>query len=335
VPGIEISLAAFAVGAVVGMTGVGGGALMMPILVLLFGVAPGVAVGTDLLFAAITKTAGAAIHGWRGTIDWQVCRRLALGSLPAAALTGWFIHHLQAGAYQVDRLILHALGVMLLVTAAGLLAKGRLHQLGRRLRLADATRFRRLQPLLTVLAGIVLGVVVTLTSVGAGALGAVALLYLYPLRLTPARLVGTDLAHAIPLAAVAGASHWLLGNVDRALLGWMLLGSVPGVLLGAHWATRAPDGAACVRSARGCWSSRARRCSRPDGLSREHEAAARAASLGAPTETGPRGPVPGYCVRRAITPASTCDGWRSRCRRGRRRGARSCPARGRATGCWT
>jgi uncharacterized membrane protein YfcA len=243
VPGIEISLAAFAVGAVVGMTGVGGGALMMPILVLLFGVAPGVAVGTDLLFAAITKTAGAAIHGSRGTVDWQVCRRLALGSLPAAALTGWFIHRMQQGAYQVDRLILHALGAMLLVTAVGLLAKGRLHQLGRRLRLADVTRFRRLQPLLTVLAGVVLGVVVTLTSVGAGALGAVMLLYLYPLRLTPARLVGTDLVHAIPLAAVAGASHWLLGNVDWALLGWMLLGSVPGVLLGAHWATRAPDGA--------------------------------------------------------------------------------------------
>lgn len=241
--GIEVSLAAFGVGVVVGLTGIGGGALMMPILVLVFGVPPKLAVGTDLLFASLTKVAGAAVHGLRGTIDWQVCRRLALGSLPAAALTGWLVHHLHQGAFQVDRLILHALGIMLLLTAAGLLAKSYLHRLGRGFRLGSADRFRRLQPPLTVAAGALLGVVVTLTSVGAGALGAVMLLYLYPLRLTPARLVGTDLAHAIPLAAVAGASYWLMGSVDWALLGWMLLGSVPGVLLGAHWATRAPDGA--------------------------------------------------------------------------------------------
>jgi len=240
--GIEVSLVAFGVGTVVGMTGVGGGALMMPLLVLLFGVPPKIAVGTDLLFAALTKTAGVSIHGVRGTIDWQVVHRLSLGSLPAAALTGWLVYHFHREAFQVDRLILQALGVMLLVTAVGLLAKRRLHGLGRHLRLTSATRFKRAQPALTVLAGVFLGVVVTLTSVGAGAIGAVALLYLYPLRLTPARLVGTDLMHAIPLACIAGASHWLMGGVDWTLLAWMLLGSVPGVLLGAQWATRAPDG---------------------------------------------------------------------------------------------
>jgi uncharacterized membrane protein YfcA len=241
--GIEISLAAFGVGTVVGMTGVGGGALMMPVLVLLFGVQPTVAVGTDLLFAALTKIAGVSIHGLRGTIDWQVVRRLSLGSLPAAALTGLALYALRGGVFKVDRLVLDALGVMLLVTSVGLLAKHRLHELGRRFRLTSATRFKRLQPALTVAAGVLLGVVVALTSIGAGALGAVVLLYLYPLRLTPAKLVGTDLMHAIPLACIAGASHWAMGNLDWALLGWMLLGSVPGVLLGAHWATRAPEGA--------------------------------------------------------------------------------------------
>jgi uncharacterized membrane protein YfcA len=240
--GFEVSLAAFGVGVTVGMTGVGGGALMLPILVLAFGVSPRIAVGTDLLFAALTKVAGVSVHNVRGTIDWQVFRRLSLGSLPAAGITGGVLHLLDLELHQVDRLILHGVGVMLLVTAVGLLAKGHLHRLGRRFRLASTDRFKRVQPALTVLAGAVIGAMVTTTSIGAGAVGAVALLFLYPLRLTPARLVGTDLAHAIPLACVAGVSHWLVGNVDWALLGWMLLGSVPGVLLGAHWASRAPAG---------------------------------------------------------------------------------------------
>lgn len=237
--GAEISVVAFAVGVVVGMTGVGGGALMMPFLVLLFGVPARIAVGTDLLFAALTKTAGVSIHGLRGTIDWQVVRYLSLGSLPAAAMTGWGIFLRGQESPKIDRFILNALGIMLVLTALSLLAKNRLHGVGRQLRLRSAARFKRMQPAATVLAGAVIGVMVTLTSVGAGALGAVALLYLYPLRLTPAKLVGTDLAHAIPLACVAGVSHWYLGNIDWALLGWMLLGSVPGVLLGAHWGTRA------------------------------------------------------------------------------------------------
>lgn len=238
--GPTIAFAACGVGVVVGMTGVGGGALMMPLLVLLFGVPPKIAVGTDLLFAALTKSAGVSIHSLRGTIDWQVFRRLCCGSLPAAALTGWLIHRL-GGSSEVDGLILAALGAMLILTAVGLIAKHRLHGLARRLRLGSAESFTRAQPLATVLAGAALGAVVTLTSVGAGALGAVLLLALYPLRLTSPRLVGTDLMHAIPLAFVAGVGHWLMGNVDWGLLGWMLLGSVPGVLLGAHLATRAPD----------------------------------------------------------------------------------------------
>ena len=203
--GIEVSLAAFLVGAVVGMTGVGGGALMMPILVLVFGVPAQLAVGTDLLFAAIT---------------------------------GWLVHHLGADSHRADRFVLTAVAVMLIVTALGLLAKNRLHDVGRRLRLGSSESFKRVQPGATVLAGALLGTVVTLTSVGAGALGAAILTCLYPLRLTPAKLVGTDLMHAIPIALVAGLGYSLMGRVDWALLGWMLAGSVPGVLLGSHWATR-------------------------------------------------------------------------------------------------
>jgi len=227
--------AGFVVGLLVGVTGIGGGALMTPILVLLFGTAPRTAVGTDLFFAAITKVAGVAVHGRRGTIDWQVCSRLALGSLPAAVVTGAAVHCLGRNAFKVDAVIMHALGGMLIVTAIGLLFKERLHEAGRNFRLCEAERFKRLQAPLTVIAGVFLGVVVTLTSVGAGALGTLIMLYIYPLRLTSAKLVGTDLAHAIPLALVAGSSHLMSGNICYGLLATLLAGSIPGVVIGSYW----------------------------------------------------------------------------------------------------
>lgn len=234
-------LAGFAVGLLVGLTGIGGGALMTPVLVLFFGVATKTAIGTDLLFAAITKSIGATVHGVRGSIDWQVFHRLVLGSLPAAAFTGAALFLLGRESLRLDHVLSQTLGGMLVLTAAGMLLKEPLHTVGRRLRLAQAERFKRWQAPATVAAGTLLGVVVTLTSVGAGAFGAVLLLYLYPLRLTPAKLVGTDLLHAIPLALVAGAGHWAMGSVDWQLLGGLLLGSLPGVLLGSWWSSRAPD----------------------------------------------------------------------------------------------
>jgi len=240
------SLAGAGVGFIVGVTGIGGGALMTPLLVLLFGVAPGIAVGTDLLFASLTKVFGAAVHGRHGTIDWLVVRRLALGSLPAAALTTTFLA-VYGGQKIGEGLLLDALGIALLLTAAGLLLRQRLHGVGRRLRAEMPVRFKALQPVLTVVAGVLLGVLVTLTSVGAGALGTVMMVYLYPFRLTPAKIVGTDLAHALPLALVAGCGHLLIGNVDFSLLGWLLLGSVPGILAGSLVSTRAP----------GAWIARA------------------------------------------------------------------------------
>lgn len=234
-------LAGLFVGLLVGLTGIGGGALMTPILVLILGTAPKTAVGTDLFFAAITKMVGVSVHGTRGTIDWQVCRRLATGSLPAALLTGLALHHFGRDALKVDSVIMHSLGYMLLLTTAGLIFKKQLHAVGCNLRVEHAERFKYMQGPLTVLAGMFLGIVVTLTSVGAGALGTVIMIYLYPLRLTPAKLVGTDLAHAIPLAIVAGASHWIAGNVNYQLLFTLLAGSIPGVLAGSWLSCKAPD----------------------------------------------------------------------------------------------
>jgi len=218
------SVAGAGVGFVVGLTGIGGGALMTPILVMLFGVAPGLAVGTDLVFASITKLFGAAMHGRHGTIDWIVVRRLALGSLPAAGLTAAFLA-VYGGQKLGEGVILHALGAALVLTAAGLLLKGRLHSIGRRLRTDIPEKFKGMQPALTVAAGVILGVLVTMTSVGAGALGTVMMVYLYPYRLTPAKLVGTDLAHALPLALVAGGP--LQGGLVMLAFG---LGTLPNML---------------------------------------------------------------------------------------------------------
>lgn len=235
-----VSIAGFLVGAMVGATGVGGGAIMTPILLLVLGVAPHTAIGTDLLYASITKVFGVGVHGFAKRVDWQVVRRLALGSLPTAAVTVAILH--QRGSAGVrDGLIMTVLGSVLILTAAAMVAMPWLIRPDAQQRLAHSQPLLRWQPSLTVLAGAVLGLLVTLTSIGAGSLGVVMLLLLYPLRLAPARLVGTDLAHAIPLALVAGAGHVMLGNVDFTLLGQLLLGSLPGVWLGAHFGGKLPD----------------------------------------------------------------------------------------------
>jgi uncharacterized membrane protein YfcA len=226
-------------GFLVGLTGVGGGALMTPLLLLIFGVAPLTAVGTDLWFAATTKMFATRVHQSHGLIDWQVVRRLWLGSLSASVLTlVWMkLHPVDQTAVT---LLKTAIAAAVLVTAVGIVFQKPLHAFGRRLRTTDADNFKHWQPGLTVLAGTVLGVLVTLTSVGAGALGAVFLTYLYPLRLTLPRLIATDIVHAIPLAIFAGAGHLLMGNVNFGLLGNLLLGSVPAVFAGAMLSARLP-----------------------------------------------------------------------------------------------
>ena len=231
-------LAGFLVGVLVGFTGVGGGALMTPLLVFMFGVAPQTAIGTDLLFASITKGFGSWVHGSRGSIDWLVLRRLCAGSLPAAVLTLLLIRYFPPDK-ELRALLLPALGIALALTSAAMLFQPTLHRLGQRLRTTAPVPFKRAQPGLTVVAGAVLGLLVTLTSVGAGALGVVMLVYLYPYRLTPPKLVGTDIAHAVPLTLVAGLGHFGLGNVDFGLLGALLVGSIPGIILGSRLSTTA------------------------------------------------------------------------------------------------
>lgn len=230
----------------VGLTGVGGGSLMTPIMILLFGIAPSTAVGTDLWFAAITKIVGGWVHGKRGTIDWQILRRMFYGSIPAAVLTLWWLHSAGMGASH-NKLMFKTLGVTLILSSLASAFRKRFHEFGARMRGERPIEFKSLQPALTVVAGAILGFLVTFTSIGAGALGAVMLLYLYPLRLTASSLVGTDIVHAIPLTILAGSGHLLLGNVNFGLLGNLLIGSVPGIMLGALLSTYAPE--KVVRSA--------------------------------------------------------------------------------------
>lgn len=233
-------LAGFFVGLLVGMTGVGGGAMMTPLLILIFGVAPSTAVGTDLLFSCITKCFGVWSYRSYSNIDWSVVRLLAYGSIPAALVTVSWLNFFD-GMQVKQGLVLTSLGTVLLITSAAMIFKTRLNRFGKKLRSTAPVEFKSVQPALTILAGAILGVLVSLTSIGAGALGAVMLVYLYPFRLTPRKLVGTDLAHAIPLALIAGIGHLAIGNVDFRLLVSLLLGSIPGILIGARLSVYAPE----------------------------------------------------------------------------------------------
>lgn len=232
------ALAGALTGFVVGLTGVGGGALMTPILLIFFGVSPTTAIATDLWFAAITKLVGARVHHTNGNVDWQVAKRLWLGSFPMALLIVVIVS-LGAQVAKVDWLT-KAIGIVVLITAIGLLAAPKLVAYAKGRRIGQPERFKAIQPALTVISGGVLGLCVALTSVGAGALGSVMLLYLYPLRMTPHRLVATDIVHAIPLAVVAGLGYLFAGMVDWWMLASLLVGSIPTVLLGSLLAGKIP-----------------------------------------------------------------------------------------------
>lgn len=243
------SASGFAVGLLVGITGVGGGSLMTPLLVFLFGFKPAVAVGTDLLYAAITKSAGVFVHhGKHKSVDWKIVCFLSMGSLPFAGMTLYVLKNLMAVDKDITGMITFTLGVALLLTASALMVRSVLLHRAAKLQLddtvSDADNSGRFSPrwekVATVLTGAVLGILVTLSSVGAGALGTVALLFLYP-RMSTLKVVGTDLAHAIPLTAVAGLGHLSLGNFDLELLGSLLLGSVPGIWVGSHISAKIPE----------------------------------------------------------------------------------------------
>jgi uncharacterized membrane protein YfcA len=225
------------VGILVGLTGVGGGSLTTPLLVLVFGFHPSTAVGTDLLFAAVTKSVGTTIHNAGKSVDWTIVGRLASGSIPATFLTLILIAQLGTTSKTVTTMISLVLGVALLISAVSLILKDWVTALALR-RNPDFGLHTSVG--LTILVGFVVGVVVSISSVGAGALGTIALLFLYP-RMPVVRIVGSDIAHAVPLTLIAGLGHWYLGAVNVRLLESLLVGSIPGIVLGSFGARYAPD----------------------------------------------------------------------------------------------
>ena len=227
----------FGVGLLVGMTGVGGGSLMTPLLILLFGIHPSTAVGTDLLYAAATKTVGSVSHGWAKSIHWPAVIRLASGSIPASIVTLFVIWQLDLNGESSRSLVNLVLCFALFVTAASLIFRKAIMERyrGRLLELDARTTSRA-----TVLVGAALGVLVSISSVGAGAVGVTALLLLYP-QLPMTRIVGSDIAHAVPLTLVAGIGHWATGAIDWHLMGVLLIGSLPGILIGSYFAQRVPE----------------------------------------------------------------------------------------------
>lgn len=231
------TIAGFFVGVIVGLTGVGGGSLMTPLLVLVFGIHPATAVGTDLLYAALTKAGGTFVHSLKKTVDWRITGLMAAGSLPASGLTLWLVsQYAPGGLTGASKLISAALGVALLLTAAALIFRRQLQAFAGE----HDTRSPQATARLTVIVGLILGVLVSISSVGAGALGVTALMLLYP-KLPIYRVVGTDIAHAVPLTLVAGLGHWVLGSVDWVLLGSLLLGSLPGIFIGSHVSVKVPE----------------------------------------------------------------------------------------------
>ena len=232
--GIGFSFAGLLVGLAVGATGVGGGSLMTPLLILFYGISPALAVGTDLLYASISKSFGVLLYRNRKSVDWSIVGWQALGSVPASLLTLVFLQHLgHTGG--LDRLIKITLSVAIIVTATFTLLHGTINSRLSRGSLAQGGR--EIGPVwqrgLTVAAGVLIGSVVTISSVGAGAIGMMLLLMLYP-RHEPVKLVGSDLAHAVLITAIAGIGHARLGTIDYHLLGWLLLGAIPGIWLGSH-----------------------------------------------------------------------------------------------------
>ncbi len=234
------TLSGFFVGFIVGITGVGGGSVMTPLLILGFGIAPATAVGTDLLYASLTKLGGIGAHSFNGTVEWKVVGRLALGSIPAALLSIAVLKALALDELHLRGLITSAISVALVLSALGLLLKPYVLRFARVPHGAGEELQARNLQVATVLTGAVVGTLVTVSSVGAGVLGTATLLFLYP-RFSAARIIGTELAHAVPLTLVAGLGHAALGTVKYSLLASLLAGSLPGIYLGTRLGVRMPE----------------------------------------------------------------------------------------------
>ena len=232
-------LSGFVVGVLVGLTGIGGGSLMTPLLILMFGVHPATAVGTDLLYAAITKSGGTLFHGFARSIDWRVVGRLAAGSIPIAALTLLILSGLDRSGPAAGEVIKIVLSIALFLTATVLIFRNRILA---RYAARVVSLEQRSTAVCTVIVGAGIGFLVSISSVGAGAIGAMGLVLLYP-QMPMARIVGSDIAHAVPLTLAAGIGHWWLGSTDWLLLASLLAGSLPGIFIGSYFCSRVADGA--------------------------------------------------------------------------------------------
>lgn len=235
---IKFVLAGAGVGFAVGLTGVGGGSLMTPLLIL-FNFPPHIAIGTDLIYAAGTKASGVFAHAKQATVNWQIVFRLSLGSIPASLLTVYLLKNVFGEPEAYQHILLTTLGGMLIMTALVILLKPKLTR-SVNLGAHDQHVLKHYQGVLTVLMGVILGVCVTLTSVGAGAFGAAILMVLYP-RLNSVTIIGTDIAHAVPLTLIAGLGHMQLGNVDFTLLISLLIGSIPAIHVGSRLSKKLPN----------------------------------------------------------------------------------------------
>jgi uncharacterized protein len=233
-------LSGLLVGVIVGLTGVGGGSLMTPLLVLGFGFSPATAVGTDLLYAALTKAGGTFAHHQESNINWRIVGLLGLGSVPAAIVTVFVLHQLGTQSKAFNSIITTTLGIALILTAFSIILRGLFQKQSAVSEFTQVIAISRRTAVNTVIVGLVLGVLVTVSSVGAGALGTLALFLLYP-RLSIRQVVGTDIAHAVPLTLIGGIGHAALGTVDFALLGSLLIGSLPGIWLGSHLSSHVPE----------------------------------------------------------------------------------------------
>lgn len=235
---VSYIVSGFAVGLLVGLTGVGGGSLMTPLLTLMFGINPAVAVGTDLAFASITKSAGTLAHRFRNTVHWDIVKHLSMGALPAAVATAMTLKHFGALDAHIGQIIRYAIAFSVLLTVVAIILRGRMQAW------IAAHPERQLQgkglAAATIISGAVLGTLVTISSIGAGAIGATLLVLLYP-RLSPAEIAGTDIAYAVPLTAVAAFGHWWLGSINWELLAMLLIGSVPGITIGSLAARSVPE----------------------------------------------------------------------------------------------
>ncbi|MFW5444472.1 MAG: sulfite exporter TauE/SafE family protein [Methylococcaceae bacterium] len=230
------------VGLIIGLTGVGGGSLMTPILMLGFGIPPAIAVGTDLLYAALTKCSGVFFHHKNHSVDWKIVLLLGSGSVPTSLVTISLLEHLKETGFNYDGIIILTLSVMLILTSFIILIKNRLLSF---IHAKHTDSFfvnfvRNYRPQITILCGALLGVVVTLSSVGAGAIGSAILFLLYP-RKPSISIVGTDIAHAVPLTAIAGLGHLHFGSVDFSLLFGLLIGGIPAIYLGSLIGKKLPD----------------------------------------------------------------------------------------------